>query len=156
MKYGDFSSLVQLGVGLHLGTALLQLYGDIGLQPLVRALHRARRIIESNQGAGNSDLVEKLAVLESDFDIFRIRLSNTIKQMVAVNTIFAAVLTFCLVFLAYAADQAISAGLSIVLVLLSLAPAMITTYLLWKSASLEAAPLKKRADALENEGTSSS
>lgn len=44
MKYGDFSSVVQLGVGLHVGTVVLQLYGDIGLQPLNRALARLRSL----------------------------------------------------------------------------------------------------------------
>ena len=32
MKYGDFSSLVQLGAGLHIGTAFLQVYGELGVE----------------------------------------------------------------------------------------------------------------------------
>ena len=52
MKYGDFSSVVQLGVGLHVGTALLQLYGELGVQPLVRVLNRTRSLLNRPGFAG--------------------------------------------------------------------------------------------------------
>jgi hypothetical protein len=40
MTFGDFSSLVQLGVGLHAGTALFQLLSEFGVAPLERRLGR--------------------------------------------------------------------------------------------------------------------
>ena len=44
MKYGDLASIVQLGVGLHVGTAVLQLYGELGVQPLERKISGIRRL----------------------------------------------------------------------------------------------------------------
>ena len=41
MKYGDLSSVVQLGVGLHVGGAVLQLFGELGV-PLERRIARIR------------------------------------------------------------------------------------------------------------------
>ena len=49
IKYGDFSSLVQLGVGLHVGTALLQLYGELAVEPLTRTLDRTRTLFLAPQ-----------------------------------------------------------------------------------------------------------
>ena len=41
--------VVQLGVGLHVGTALLQLYGELGVEPLARVLERTRSLFAAPQ-----------------------------------------------------------------------------------------------------------
>jgi hypothetical protein len=81
MKYGDFSSLVQLGVGIHLGTALLQLYGELGVQPLVRTIARIESLFVDETELPK-DVEDELRRLECDFDIFKIRLFNEYKSFV--------------------------------------------------------------------------
>jgi hypothetical protein len=91
MKYGDFSSLVQLGVGLHAGTALLQIYGEIGVQPLIRTLTRIRKLLEG-EVATEEPAVDNLDQLDTEFDIFRIQLFNEFKRYVIANFAVATVL----------------------------------------------------------------
>jgi len=68
MKYGDFSSLVQLGIGLHLGTALLQMYGELGVAPLVRTIDRVRSLYLVPEGEQPpKSLKEELERLESKY-----------------------------------------------------------------------------------------
>lgn len=149
MKYGDFSSLVQLGVGLHLGTALLQLYGEIGLQPMLRLIGRIRSLLEGQEDDTKVSLLEDLLQLETDFDIFRIRLFNEYKLMVLINSIFAGILLLVLVWISYAASSPLSAGISVLLVSLCILPAPITLGVLWYEASKELRPLRERAKQLE-------
>jgi hypothetical protein len=46
MKNGDLSSVVQLGVGLHVGTAVLQIFADFGVTPLERRIARVRTLFQ--------------------------------------------------------------------------------------------------------------
>ena len=66
---------MQLGVGLHAGTALLQIYGEIGIQPLVRTLARIKNIVGESE-LEQEALTEEKRKLEADFDIFKILLFN--------------------------------------------------------------------------------
>lgn len=153
MKYGDFSSLVQLGVGLHLGTALLQLYGELGVQPLVRAIGRTRSLFvvpeaERPPKATEDDLVR----LESKFEIFKIQLFNEYKKYVCFNSAVALVLAFILAIIAFKTDDTITDALepvTVVIVFLSIFPAPITLGLLWFDAGQRVKPMKLEADAVE-------
>jgi hypothetical protein len=155
MKYGDFASVVQLGVGLHLGTALLQLYGELGLEPLVRAISRARSLFSDavpEHERPPAALKEELERLESRFDIFKIRLFNEYKKYVRANSFVALVLAAILAALAFYADVVISDEMSWstgVMVFLSLAPAPISLGALWLDAGRLVAPMKAEADDLE-------
>ncbi len=148
MKYGDFSSLVQLGVGLHAGTALLQLYGDIGVQPFVRTLERIRELVGTDDAA--PALKEQLEDLSSDFAIFRIELFNEFKKYVKYNFCAAAILIVILVVISYKAQDDISDGLTVLFSSASILPAFVTLGALWFDASQRLGPLKTRADALED------
>jgi hypothetical protein len=81
MKYGDFSSLVQLEVGLHLGTALLQLYGELGMQPLVRTVERIKILISEEVSNLPNEIKYELSQLESDLKYSRFACFTNIKNM---------------------------------------------------------------------------
>ena len=148
MKYGDFSSLVQLGVGLHVGTALLQHYSEIGVQPLIRTIARIKCLVEVRDEA-EVDFVGELTKIESDFDIFRIRLFNEYKLFIRINSLVALALVGLLIYISYFAQAFLSVEKSVFMVALSVLPGPITLGFLWYGASKELTPLKARADGLE-------
>ncbi len=149
MKYGDFSSLVQLGVGLHVGTALLQLYGELGVQPLVRTIARIRSLVADENERPPKEVEDELSKLESDFDIFKIRLFNEYKMYVKINSAVAVLLVFVLTAIAYKSEHAIAAELTIFIVALAVLPAPVTLGALWRDAAREIRPIKAQADELE-------
>lgn len=149
MTYGDFSSLVQLGIGLHLGTALLQIYGEVGLQPLIRSLTRIEKFIRDFDGC-KGEIIEDLRQIESDFQIFRIKLFNEYKKYMGMNAIIAFVLVIILIFISYKFSDPLGSELSVLFVVLSTLPAPITLGVLWFDASKAVKPLKCRADELED------
>jgi hypothetical protein len=150
MKYGDFSSLVQIGVGLHAGTALLQLYGELGAQPLVRTITRIRSLFADENERPPKHIEDELNKLESDFEIFKIRLFNEYKKYVKINLVFAVLLVIVLTVIAYKAQDMIAVELTIFIVALSVLPAPLTLTALWRDAAREILPIKKQADELES------
>lgn len=140
--------MVQLGVGLHAGTALLQIYGEIGVQPLIRTLTRIRKLLDDG-APGEESVVDDLDRLETDFDIFRIQLFNEFKKYVIIDLVIAAILIGVLVDVSYNADFSLSYELSVVFVFLSVFPAPMILGVLWFDASRQLRPLKNRADSLE-------
>lgn len=149
MNYGDFSSVVQLGVSLHLGTALLQFYGDLGVQPLVRIMGRIKGLFGDADSKPSNDVKSALALLESDFEIFKIRLFNEYRKYVVLNSGVAFVLIAVLVTIAYVAQTAAETWLTILIVALSTVPAPATLFALSIDASRVLKPLIERADVLE-------
>jgi hypothetical protein len=160
MKYGDFSSLVQLGVGLHVGTALLQLYGELGVQPLVRAIGRTRSLFLVPEDERPPKAIEdELDRLESRYEIFKIQLFKAYRNHVAINSIVAGSLAITLTILAFKADDPISENwewTTIVMVALSILPAPVTLGVLWFDAHARAKPMKVEADKLERRASASS
>lgn len=150
MQYGDFSSLVQLGVGLHLGTALLQLYGEIGLQPMNRTLSRIRRAVEC-QMPRSENLERATNEIEADFEIFKVQFFNEYKYLVKINSTVAIILTLFLVMSSFFYNDECSAVLAIFVVALSVLPGPLTLWALWCNASAELRPLKNRADDFEKQ-----
>jgi hypothetical protein len=153
MKYGEFSSLVQLGVGLHVGTAVLQLYGELGVQPLVRAIARTRSLfVVPEDERPPKEIEDDLDRLESRYEIFKIRLFKEYKKFVLANSIVALTLAITLTVLAFKADDLISEAwepLTILFVFFSIFPAPITLGVLWFDADRQVKPMKQEADALE-------
>ncbi len=159
MKYGDFSSVVQLGIGLHVGTAVLQLYGELGVQPLVRVIDRTRSLFLAPQNERPDKAIEDdLDRLESRYEIFKIRLFHEYKKYVIANSLVAAVLAGILIFIAYNSELAVTdAGemATILLVFLSLFPAPITLGVLWFDAGRQVKPMKAEADVIEKRALAS-
>src|SRR5689334_16296291 len=149
MKYGDFSSVVQLGVGLHVGTAILQMYGELGVAPLVRVIARIRSLFVDEREQPTEQVRQELSQLESDFEIFKIRLFHEYKKYIKVNTVVAFLLTVLLIIIAYKADDPITddwLAISVAIVSLSALPAPITFFCLWFDASRLVSPMKTRGD----------
>ena len=147
MNYGDFSSLVQLGVGLHLGIALLQLYGDIGFQPLIRTFSRIENLMEDIDDS--PEISDQFMMIKSEIEIFKIKLFNEYKKYIKINSAFAFLLTGILIFISYKTQSSISVELSVIFVSLSVLPAPLTLGILWVEASKELRPIKKQAETFE-------
>lgn len=159
IKYGDFSSLVQLGVGLHVGTALLQLYGELAVEPLTRTLGRTRSLFLAPEDERPPKAIEEeLEGLESRYEIFKIQLFYEYRKYVFINLVVAVVLAIILAILAYKAEDPITEGwfwTTIAMVALSIFPAPITLAALWFDASSQGEPLRQKADDLERRATQS-
>jgi hypothetical protein len=147
MKFGDFSSVVQLGVELHVGTALLQLYGELGLQPLVRTIARIKNLLE--YVTDNDDLESEFTDIEGEFNVFRINMFNRYKILIAANGAVAALLAGWLILIAYMSDAQVSTTLSVIIVALSLVPAPLTLGAFWYQSSWQTSTLRRRARELE-------
>jgi hypothetical protein len=159
IKYGDFSSLVQLGVGRHIGTALLQLYGELAVKPLTRTLGRTRSLFLAPQDERPPKAIEEeLEELESRYEIFKIRLFYEYRWYVFFNLVVAVVLAITLVILAYKAEDPITEDwfwTTIGMVALSILPGPISLAALWFDASSQVRPLRQEAEKLEKRATQS-
>lgn len=150
MVYGDLSSIVQLGVGLHLGAALLQMYGELGIQPLSRTLSRIRSLfdeknLEKDPKKG-PDMLDELAALEGGFELFKIRYSNDYAWHMKLNSAFAFFILVLLVVIAFKAECTISTSLAILIVTVSIVPAPVSVATLLFKVSRNIQTIKGRAD----------
>lgn len=145
--------MIQLGVGLHAGAALLQMYGDLGIAPLVRTIGRTRSLFLAPQEERPPKAIEdELDHLESKYEIFRIQLFQEYRNYVLVNSFFAVVLAIILAVIAFKAEDPIGDGWEwtiILMVGLSVLPAPITLGVLWYDASQRVKPMTDEADKLE-------
>jgi hypothetical protein len=159
MKYGDFSSLIQLGVGFHVGTALLQMYGELGIAPLVRTIGRVRSLFLAPEGERPTKaLEEELDRLESKYEIFKIQLFQEYRKYVLSNSIVAFILAVILVVIAYKAQDDVGEGyewITAIMTALSLLPAPLTLGVLWVDANRQVRPMKGEADDLEKRSLAS-
>jgi hypothetical protein len=153
MKYGDLSSIVQLGVGLHVGTAVLQLYSELGMAPMERRLARIRDLFKLPEGdCPPPDLGEELARLEGRYGLFKIVFFKRYRWLVMVNSGIAAVLAVFLIIIACKAGDDILEGYEwfpVVAISLAFIPAPLMLGALWWDARERVAPLKEVADDIE-------
>ena len=149
MNFGDFSSLVQLGVGLHLGTALLQMYGEIGLQPMIRLIERMQNVVEDPNHPPQEEHRDQLATIISRFGVYKIQMFTDYKRYLVANSVVAALLTLILVFISYCYSTPISPQCSIIFVALSILPAPVTLFCHWHDATKALRPLLEAAKKLE-------
>lgn len=149
MNFGDFSSLIQLGVGLHLGTALLQMYGEIGLQPMIRLIERMQNVAEDPNHPPQDEYRDQLATIISRFEVYKIQMFSDYKRYLIANSVVAAMLILILVFISYFYSTPISPQYSIIFVALSILPAPITLFCHWYDATNALRPLLYAAKVLE-------
>jgi len=149
MKYGDFSSLVQLGVSLHLAMVAIQHYGDIGAGPLAHTIERIRRACAGPGKRPSPELASELDALEADFKKFKLRMFAEFKEYWAINTATAVVLGGFLALISWKADDALPQWLAIVFAALSIVPAPTTLFALWRDATNAIRPIRTRAENLE-------
>jgi hypothetical protein len=151
MVFGDFSSVVQLGVGLHLGTALLQMYGEIGLQPIIRSIERMQNVAEDPNHPPKYEHRDQLATIVSRFEVYKIQMFMDYKRYLIANSVVAAMLIAILIFISYCYSTPISPQWSIIFVALSVLPAPITLFCHWNDATNALRPLLDAVRALEGE-----
>jgi hypothetical protein len=153
MKYGDLSSIVQLGVGLHVGTAVLQLYGELGIAPLERRISRIRRLFTLPEPERPSpELEEELNLIESRYELFKIEFFREYRWCVALNTAVAVVLAALLIGIALKADDQITDGyawFAVFAIAASYLPAPCIFGSLWMDAQRRVKSLKIKADSIE-------
>jgi len=153
MKYGDLSSIVQLGVGLHVGTAVLQLYGELGIAPLERRISRIRRLFRVPEPERPShELEQELNWVESRYGLFKIEFFREYRWCVALNSVVAIVLAALLVVIAVRADNQISDGyewFAVLAIAASYLPAPCILGSLWMDAQRRVEPLRAKADSIE-------
>lgn len=154
MKYGDLASIVQLGVGLHVGTAVLQLYGELGFAPLERRLSRIKRLFLLPEAERPPvELEEELDQLEGRYELFKIDFFNRYRWCVAVNSIVAAALAVFLIIIAIKADDKISGNwgyfFAVFAIAMSFLPAFFVLGGLWYDARRRVGTLKSEADSIE-------
>lgn len=153
MKYGDLSSVVQLGVGLHVGTAVLQLYSELGMAPMERRLARIRGLFKVPEAdRPPQDLEEELDRLDGRFGLFKISFFKQYRWLVAANSAIAVLLAVFLIIIACKAADPISSGhewFAVVAIALSFVPAPAMLGTLWLLALERVSPLKKLAEDIE-------
>jgi hypothetical protein len=153
MKYGDLSSVVQLGVGLHVGSAVLQLFGELGVAPLERRIARIRRLFGLPEAQRPpQSLKEELDQLESRYELFKMDFFNQYRWCVAINSIVALVLAVFLIIIALKADDVILDGyewFAVLSILLSFLPAPLILAALWFDAQRRVRTLKSVANSIE-------
>lgn len=149
MNVQDFASVVQLGVGLHAGSAILQIYGEIGLQPMIRSIDRLKSLADDKNFPPDVEYEERIREVSSAFDIFKIRMAKEYRGYLLVNALVAAFLTVALAVMAYTAQWEMPLVISVLLVALSTMPAPITLFSFWKDADQELRPLKAKVAAIE-------
>jgi hypothetical protein len=132
MKLGDFSSLVQLGVGLHAGTALLQSVTEFAGTPLSRRIERLRTLAElkAKRDPKYDDCLESAANLLGTLEVKKIQFFNEYKEVAKANGGVAIALCFLLAVQAFLADQCIPISVGLFIVALSLFPAGGSLYFL--------------------------
>jgi hypothetical protein len=107
MKCGDFSSLVQLGIGLHAGAGLLQLFSEFGLGPLERRLARLDGYLATRGLPADDPKLERIEDLKGSVAIFKIQLGNEHRRYVTSNFVVAGWLFFALVVISFLYDEQI-------------------------------------------------
>jgi hypothetical protein len=153
MKYGDLSSVVQLGVALHVGTAVLQVFGELAVTPLERRIVRIRRLFRLPEAERPPrSLEEELDQLESRYELFKIDFFNEYRWCVAANSIVAFVLAVFLIIIAVKNDDVIPNGyewFAVVSIALSFLPAPLILGALWFDARRRVKTLRSVAADIE-------
>jgi hypothetical protein len=154
MKYGDLSSIVQLGVGLHIGTAILQLYSELALTPFDRRLARIRALFSLPKKERPSEAIDqRLRILEGRVTRMKILFFKQYRWLVKANGCVAVALAVLLIIIAIKADDPIRDHywFAVFAIALSFLPAPITLGTLARDAHNSLKPLKEEATQIEHE-----
>jgi hypothetical protein len=150
MTLGDFSSVVQLGVGLHAGTALLQSIAELTATPLSRQLGRLLKISEVKlaRDASFQDIHDQACDLAGDLEIKKVQFFNEYREVVAINTAVAGVLALLLGVIAFLFGEEIHPGIGFLITLASFAPAPLSLWFLWSRWTANTVSLKESVNTL--------
>jgi hypothetical protein len=139
MKLSDFSSVLQLGVGLHTGTVLLQAITEFASAPLSKRIERLAKIARLRRERfvrekRNTDAIvaieAEISDAQSALELKKVHLFFEYKIAALINAIFAFFLYYLLVLAAVAADTEVSPFEATSLASVSIGPALITLIVL--------------------------
>jgi hypothetical protein len=151
MKLGDFSSVVQLGVGLHVGTALLQVIVELADAPLSRRLVRLRDLAraKANRDIKYAAYADDASDLLADLEVKRVQFFNEYKEFVLANGGIAVGLCLLLSAIAFEAVWEIPLVVGVFIVAISFGPAPITLCVLWRRWRKNTDDLRRNVSHLE-------
>ena len=149
MKLGDFSSLVQVGIGLHAGAGLLQLFSEFGLEPLERRLTRLDGYLLRRGLPPEDPRRERIEDLKGSLTIFKIQLSNEHRKYVITNFVVAGFLLFVLVVISFLNDEQIEWGYALLLAGVCCLPAIYSVIIYFRRATPQIQALQHQILSLE-------
>lgn len=130
MKLQDFSSLVQLGVALHAGTAVLQLSENFWLRPIDRKIRR----IEERSKAAEAETIdrdwidtisENRRMLHTNFESFENQFHNSFAKYTTISSAFALMQVIMLVIITFSAETEILTLIGLFIMLVSIVPGFV-------------------------------
>ncbi|MGY3495912.1 hypothetical protein [Bradyrhizobium sp. USDA 4502] len=139
MKLSDFSSVLQLGVGLHTGTVLLQSIAEFASAPLSKKIERLVRIARlrrerfkrEQRATDNIDaILDELLDAQTNLELKKVQLFSEYKIGALINVIFAVFLYYYLACAAMAPETDVGTVEGWALVLISVSPATLTLIVL--------------------------
>jgi hypothetical protein len=151
MKAQDFYSIIQLGVGIHAGTAFLQLSGEFGVAPLERRLNNIESWLQEEREEGHilERQEDNLKDIKTRIYIFKIQYNNVYRNHVIATFIVALILSTILGIISFFAESEISERMGILFLFLSIFPAIFIFASLWHRASPGLASVKAAIERLE-------
>jgi hypothetical protein len=151
MKVQDFFSIVQLGVGIHVGTAILHLIGEFGVAPVERRIENIAMWLREESAAGIKleDEEEELKDIQLLVHIYKTEYTNEYRKLAIGMIGVAGVLAFALAIMSFVADSDISIVVGLGLVLLSFIPATIAFAYMLQKATAALEPIIRQVDGME-------
>jgi hypothetical protein len=152
MNLGDFSSVVQLGVGLHAGTAILQSVAEFAGTPLTRRIERLRLLAEvkAKRDTKYKKCFDDACDLLGDLEVKKVQFFNEYKRVVQINAGVAIALCFLLAVIAFCAKWEAPVPVGVFIVALSFAPAGASLVVLHNRWSENTEGLSEEIIDLEN------
>jgi hypothetical protein len=153
MKVQDFFSIVQLGVGIHAGTALLQLSGEFGLAPVERRIDNLTTWLEQSAIEGRSlpECEDDLRVVKTRLQTARAGYQRIYRNCVYVTFGFGIFLAWLLAVMSFLADADIDYLPGLGIVLLCFVPAIITYAILWGKVTKALEPIRMAVERIEEQ-----
>jgi hypothetical protein len=147
----DFFTVVQLGVGIHAGTAILQLSGEFGIAPVERRVDNIARWLGEEREENNilSEQEDQLKAIKARIYIYKLQYAYVYRKQVYIMLGFAAGLLFCLDIMSFVAEADISLLIGLSLVLLCVFPAALYFAYLWQQSTAALAPIERAVSRME-------
>jgi hypothetical protein len=153
MYYGDLSSIVQLGVGLHVGSAVLQLYSELGMAPMERRIARIKTLFNLPADERPSvEIREQFERLEGRYQVLKIAIFRQYQWLMSVNSAVALILAILLIIITCKASDHITREFDwfiVISIALSVLPAPILLGFLWIEARRRMIFLSEEFDVIE-------
>lgn len=151
MIVSDLFPIVQLGVGLHGGTALFQSFFELAGTPLANRAARLAQLAEvkARRNPKFQDQLDRANDLLGDLEIVRLNFHREYKQLVLVNGGFAICLVLALSVMSFCARETIPWLAASLFLALSVFPAGVSLVVLHCSWSAKTKAIRDVVAAIE-------